>query len=224
MSGNTVSQPPPRISFDKARLRSDEFKPYIFSMGKLGLDMVAAGYLHAIHPYLRSIEVVSSRVWNAVSDKTRVSERSTEREGAGVEGMSSDILPGKSVVVDNKTETETFLRAEVVVRLTLNDGTVWEGVGDADEFDVEDTGALLRFAETRAIKRSIARALDISKIDLNPERSITPDEEEAYTPLDKSRRQSASATATPQAVKARLPTSIPTPSVVRSSNGESLDW
>lgn len=80
-----------------------------------------------------------------------------------------------------------IVRAEVLVRVTLIDGTVWEAAGDADSADVKDEAALLRYAETRAINRALSRALNINFADLNDESE--PVEDEAYTPLDRDRSE-----------------------------------
>jgi hypothetical protein len=217
--GNTESLPD-RFSFDRSQLRGDEFRPYMYSAGKLGFDMTAAGYLKAIHPFLRTVLVKEARVWNVISDKAITNEQVTERAGDMV--AQGGVAPVKMSSSDIKSELQSYLRAEVVIHLILNDGSIWESSGDADEFSVNDPSALLRIAETRAFKRAVARALNISMVDLNSGRMMS--EEEPFTPLDDhARRHSVSFSGKDQSVKPRLPS---TPSTtVAPTNGSMLqDW
>ena len=148
------------IFFDKTNLNKPEFKNYLYeiSFKKSGLkvrDMSLAGYIHAIAPYLKSVhsEVVH---YGTVGDRKIVSA-----------------VVRSTIVVSFKTSA---------LGGSLNDMT-FQALADGDVTNVPSFDTLVRTVETRALKRAIARALDISKVDMN-ENFTEGGEEEIGTPLD----------------------------------------
>ena len=148
------------LLFDKKRLSTDEFKNYLYeiSFKKSGLkvrDMSLAGYVHAIIPYLKSVnsEVIH---YGMVGDRKIVSA-----------------VVRSTIVVSYRTSAMSGC---------LNDMT-FQALADGDVTNVPSFDTLIRTVETRALKRAIARALDISKVDMN-DNFVEGGEEEVGTPLD----------------------------------------
>ena len=148
------------ILFDKAKLGSKEYANYLYEIefkksAKKVRDMSLAGYVHAIHPYLKDVqsEVVH---YGFVGDRKIMS------------------------AVVRSTITVSFKSS------TYGTGSTNEmkftALADGDTTNVPSSDTLVRTVETRALKRAIARALDISKVDLNDE---FVDEEEVGTPINR---------------------------------------
>lgn len=147
------------ILFDKKRLSTPEFKNYIYEIvfKKSGLkvrDMNLAGYIHAISPYLKGIQ-------SEVVNYGFVGEQRILR------------------VTVRSTITVSFKSSEHSTGVT-NDMT-FTALADGDVTNAPSSDTLVRTVETRALKRAIARALDISKADLN-ENFV--EEDEIGTPLN----------------------------------------
>jgi hypothetical protein len=132
--------------FDKRRLESGEFDRYIYEIpfkksGKTVRGMSVDGYVHAMHPYLKSIK--------------------SELLYYGVAGEKRSIL---SCVV-RATVTLSYRPNEDSDPVEIT----FEGLGDGDVQDVPTSGSLVRTVETRAINRALSRMSGISKSDLNNE-------------------------------------------------------
>jgi len=147
------------IFFDKKRLSTEEFKNYIYEIQfkKSGLkvrDMALSGFINAISPYLKSVnsEVIH---YGTVGDRKIVSA-----------------VVRSTIVVSYRTSAMSGC---------LNDMT-FTALADGDVTNVPSFDTLIRTVETRALKRAIARALNISKVDFN-ESFI--DEEEIGTSLSR---------------------------------------
>jgi hypothetical protein len=147
------------ILFDKKRLSTEEFKNYIYEIQfkKSGLkvrDMALSGFINAISPYLKSVnsEVIH---YGTVGDRKIVSA-----------------VVRSTIVVSYRTSAMSGC---------LNDMT-FTALADGDVTNVPSFDTLIRTVETRALKRAIARALNISKVDFN-ESFI--DEEEMGTSLSR---------------------------------------
>ncbi len=147
------------ILFDKTKLGSKEYANYLYEIefkksAKKVRDMSLAGYVHAIHPYLRDVqsEVIH---YGFVGDRKIMSA-----------------VVRSTITVSYKTSAMSGL---------LND-MKFTALADGDTTNVPSSDTLVRTVETRALKRAIARALDISKVDLNDE---FIDEEEVGTPLSR---------------------------------------
>ena len=147
------------ILFDKKRLSTEEFKNYIYEIQfkKSGLkvrDMALSGFINAISPYLKSVnsEVIH---YGTVGDRKIVSA-----------------VVRSTIVVSYRTSAMSGC---------LNDMT-FTALADGDVTNVPSFDTLIRTVETRALKRAIARALNISKVDFN-ESFI--DEEEIGTSLSR---------------------------------------
>jgi hypothetical protein len=144
------------ILFEKAKLSSKEFANYLYELDfkkKKVRDMSLAGYIHAIHPYLRDVQ-------SEVIHYGYVGDRKI---------MSAVIKC--TITVSYKTSAMSGI---------LND-MKFTALADGDTTNVPSSDTLVRTVETRALKRAIARALDISKVDLNDE---FVDEEEIGTPMN----------------------------------------
>jgi len=142
--------------FDKAKLSTKEFANYLYELEfkkRKVRDMSLAGYVHAIHPYLRDVQ-------SEVIHYGYVGDRKI---------MSAVIKC--TITVSYKTSAMSGL---------LND-MKFTALADGDTTNVPSSDTLVRTVETRALKRAIARALDISKVDLNDE---FVDEEEIGTPMN----------------------------------------
>lgn len=146
--------------FDKKKLGSDEFKNYIYEIefkksGKKVRDMSATGYIHAITPFLRGVdsEVVH---FGTVGDRKIMSA-----------------VVKCTITVSFKTSAHGTI--------SMND-MQFSALADGDVTSVPSSDTLIRTVETRALKRAIARALDISKVDFNDE---FVEEDEIGTPLNK---------------------------------------
>ena len=146
--------------FDKKKLSTDEFKNYIYEIefkksGKKVRDMSAIGYIHAITPFLRG---VNSEVlhFGTVGDRKIMSA-----------------VVKCTITVSFKTSAHGTI--------SMND-MQFSALADGDVTSVPSSDTLIRTVETRALKRAIARALDISKVDFNDE---FIDEEETGTPLNR---------------------------------------
>lgn len=146
--------------FDKKRLSTDEFKNYIYEIefkktGKKVRDMSAVGYIHAITPFLK--------------------------------GVHSELLH-YGTVGDRKIMAAVVRSTITVSYKTSNIGTgsgndmTFTALADGDATNVPSSDTLIRTVETRALKRAIARALDISKVDLNED---FVEEDEIGTSLNK---------------------------------------
>jgi hypothetical protein len=167
------------IFFDKAKLSTDEFKNYLYEIQfkKSGLkirDMTLAGYIHAISPYLKGIqsEVVH---YGTVGDRKILCA-----------------VVRSTITVSYKTSSAGG---------SLND-MQFTALADGDVTNVPSSDTLVRTVETRAIKRAIARAIDVSKSDLN-ENFV--EEEEIGTPsdiMDKSTQPKISYRKSPQEIAA----------------------
>lgn len=151
--GDEVIAPIKPTFFDKAKLQTDEFKNHIYIIEfkkskKKVRDMALSGYIHAIYPYLKSIES---------------------------EVLHYGIPPGRNALsaVVRCTITVSF-KTSVHGTPSVND-MKFSALGDGDITDVPSAGTLIRTVETRALKRAIARALDISKVDFNEE--FVPEDE-----------------------------------------------
>jgi hypothetical protein len=146
--------------FDKSKLSTKEFANYLYEIefkksAKKVRDMSLAGYVHAIHPYLRDVQsevihygfVGDRKIMSAVVRSTiTVSYKTSAMSGGSLNEMKFTAL------------------------------------ADGDTTNVPSSDTLVRTVETRALKRAIARALDISKVDLNDE---FVDEEEVGTPISR---------------------------------------
>lgn len=147
--------------FDKARLKGDEFKKYIYEIPfkikgggtKTARGMTAAGNVHAIHPYLKSIN--------------------SELLHYGTVGQRNIMCCVVKVTVTINSKSDDSSDGDITVS-ALADGDV-TGVPSAD--------TLVRTVETRALNRALERLLDISKADLNANGNDEPDEEEYGTPI-----------------------------------------
>jgi len=164
--------------FDPRVIASEEYKPYIYAIkfsGKEVKDISAEGYIHAISPYL--------------------------------EKLKSELV--KLEYVPRTEKTSGYFYAVVKVTLYLKfktdehsvSGTPIEvdAFGDGDSKEAKDPAALIRIVETRAIKRAVARALDLGKKDINlilnkSEEDIN--EEETGTPISKEYNPGAATTDT----------------------------
>jgi len=147
------------ILFDKTKLGSKEYANYLYEIefkksAKKVRDMSLAGYVHAIHPYLKEVqsEVIH---YGFVGDRKIMS--------AVVK--STIVVTFKSSSFGGSTNDMKFT-----------------ALADGDTTNVPSSDTLVRTVETRALKRAIARALDISKVDLNDE---FVDEEEVGTPINR---------------------------------------
>ena len=148
------------ILFDKKRLGMKEFEPYMYEIkfkksGKSVKDMSLAGYIHAISPYLKSIN--------------------SEMLQLGYQGERkvSSCVVKCTIVVTYKTTSSCTGGA-------LSNEMQFSALADGDVTAVPSSDVLVRTVETRALKRAIARALNISKSDFN-EGFI--EEEEYGTPM-----------------------------------------
>jgi hypothetical protein len=147
------------LLFDKANLSKPDFANYLYEIefkksGKKVRDMSLAGYIHAIAPYLKSVHSELLH-YGMVGDRKIVSA-----------------VVRSTIVVSYRTSAMSGC---------LNDMT-FQALADGDVTNVPSFDTLVRTVETRALKRAIARALDISKVDMN---SNFVDEEEIGTPLNK---------------------------------------
>ncbi len=157
-SGDTTVRPIKPELFDKRVLSSEKWKPYIyeipFSSGKRVKDLKAEGYLHAAYPFIKDIDM-----------------ELVKYEESMVGGVAK---PYRVAVV----------RCKLTLAFKIGDST-YENVftvmayGDGDSREVKDPTALVRIVETRALKRAIARALDISRTAFDE----SADVEEVGTPL-----------------------------------------
>lgn len=152
-SGDEAIAPVKPTFFDKAKLPTDEFKNHIYLIEfkrskKKVRDMALSGYIHAINPYLKSIES---------------------------EVLHYGVPQGRNALsaVVRCTITVSF-KTSVHGTPSVND-MKFSALGDGDITDVPSAGTLIRTVETRALKRAIARALDISKVDFNEE--FVPEDE-----------------------------------------------
>lgn len=135
------------ILFDKSRLMAKEFEPYIYEIkfkksGKTIKDMSLPGYMHAIQPYLKSVNS---------------------------EMLHLGYLGERKVVscVVKSTISVTYKTASSCTGGSLTNEMTFCAMGDGDVTEVPSSDVLVRTVETRALKRAIARALDISKSDFN---------------------------------------------------------
>ena len=147
--------------FDKSRLSENEFKKYIYEIPfkikgggtKTARGMTAAGNIHAIHPFLKSIH--------------------SELLHYGTVGQRNIMCCVVRVTVTINAKSNESSDGDITVS-ALADGDV-TGVPSAD--------TLVRTVETRALNRALERLLDISKADLNSTANDEPDEEEYGTPI-----------------------------------------
>lgn len=147
--------------FDKRRLGNKEFANYIYEIAfkksaKTVRDMNLAGYINAISPYLKSVN--SELVHYGYLGENRIL-RAVVRSTITVSFKTSDHSTG-----------------------VTNDMT-FTALADGDSTNAPSSDTLVRTVETRALKRAIARALNISKADLN-ENFV--EEDEIGTPLNMS--------------------------------------
>jgi hypothetical protein len=147
------------ILFDKTKLTKKEFANYLYEIefkksGTKVRDMSLAGYIHAINPYLKDVqsEVIH---YGFVGDRK--------------------IL----CAVVKCTITVTY-KSSPMAGASINE-MKFSALADGDATNVPSSDTLVRTVETRALKRAIARALDVSKVDLNDE---FIDEEEIGTPMN----------------------------------------
>jgi len=163
--------------FDKKGLNTPEFGRYVYEIafkksGKTVRDMNVAGYVHALNPYIKSIQ--SELLHYGVTGDGRIL-RAVVRSTVTVSFKTSDHSTG------------------------VTNDLVYTALGDGDVTDVPSAGTLVRTVETRALKRALARVMDISKADLN-EGFI--EEDEIGTPLNNGRdgdeNKSASGRKSPQ--------------------------
>ena len=146
------------ILFDKANLGKAEFKNYLYEIEfkKSGIkirDMSLAGYVHAISPYLKGVES---------------------------ELLHYGTVGDRKIMAAVVKSTITVCFKTSAMSGCLND-MKFAALADGDATNVPSSDTLIRTVETRALKRAIARALDISKVDMNDN---FVDEEEIDTPLD----------------------------------------
>jgi hypothetical protein len=148
-----IDLPAPFIQplFDKSRLTKDEFKHYIY-------------------------EIVFKKSAKTVRDMSL----------AGYIHAASPYIKGiESEVVHYGTVGERKIMCAVIkctVTFCCEDKELkFTALADGDVTNVPSSDTLIRTVETRALKRAIARALDLSKVDMN-ENFI--DEEEIGTPLN----------------------------------------
>lgn len=159
MASDEKMLPVKPIFFDKKKLGTKEFKNYIYEIefkksGKKVNDMNVAGYIHALSPYLKGIH--------------------SELIHYGVIG-DGRIL--RAVV--RSTVTVSFKTSEHSTGVT-NDMT-FTALADGDVTNAPSSDTLVRTVETRALKRALARVMDISKADLNED---FVEEDEIGTPLN----------------------------------------
>jgi hypothetical protein len=131
--------------FDKTRLNGGEFDKYIYEIkfkqsGKTVRGMALDGYIHMVHPYLKSIK----------SEMIHYGHTTEKRP------LSCVV---KAIVTVSYRPNEDSDPIDITV----------EGLGDGDTTDVPTSGSLVRTVETRALNRAFARLLDTSKADLNNE-------------------------------------------------------
>jgi ketosteroid isomerase-like protein len=169
LSGEEVYPYKPKL-FDTSKISSEEYKPYIYSIkfsGKEVKGLSAEGYVHAIQPYLEVLE--------------------------------TDLV--KLEYVPRTEKTSGYFYAVVRVTLHLKFKTdenepdmdahtvVVSAFGDGDSKEAKDPAALVRIVETRAMKRAVARALDLGAKDINrlinqkDDEDIT--EDETGTPIER---------------------------------------
>lgn len=147
--------------FDVSKFLSAEYKPYIYERkyrNNTVKDLLAGGYLKAIHPYLKDVE-------SELLHYGKLSEGSAER----------------AVVRVTITVAYSYTPSGAAVREMK-----FSALADGDAREVTDASALVRNVETRALKRAIARALGFSNVDLNAKNGAITREEEVETPLDSS--------------------------------------
>ena len=170
------------VLFDKSRLSSKEFENYMYEIkfkksGKSIKDMSLAGYIHAISPYLKSIK-------SEVIQFGWIGERKV---------MSAVVKT--TIVVTYKTSASCTGGA-------MTNEMSFDALADGDATAVPSVDVLVRTVETRALKRAIARALDISKSDFN---EGFVEEEEYGTPMrnnDESGDEVKPSRKTPQSIAA----------------------
>jgi hypothetical protein len=166
--GETIYPYKPKL-FDTSKISSEEYKPYIYSIkfsGKEVKGLSAEGYIHAIQPYLEVLE--------------------------------TDLV--KLEYVPRTEKTSGYFYAVVKVTLHLKFKTdpdepdadahpvVVSAFGDGDSKEAKDPAALVRIVETRAMKRAVARALDLGAKDINKIIDQGNDEiteDETGTPIEK---------------------------------------
>ena len=157
-SDTTVKPIKPEL-FDKRVLNSEKWKPYIYEInfsGKKMRDLKAEGYLHAAYPFIDDINMELVKFEESSVGTTK---------------------PYRLAVV----------RCKLTLAFTIGDTTfehkfTTTAYGDGDTREVKDPTALVRIVETRALKRAIARALDISRTAFDE----AADVEEVGTPLQDS--------------------------------------
>lgn len=154
--------------FDVNKISSEEYQRYIYTIkfaGKEVKGLSAEGYMHAIQPYLEELE--------------------------------SNLVHFEHVPRTEKTSGYFIAVVKVTLRLKFKtsensvSGTpvVVDAFGDGDSKEAKDPAALVRIVETRAIKRAVARALDLGAKDINKiinqkdDEDIT--EDETGTPIEK---------------------------------------
>jgi len=154
--------------FDANKISSEEYQRYIYSIKFGGKDvkgLSAEGYIHAIQPYLEELE--------------------------------SDLV--KMEYVPRTEKTSGYFYAVVKVTLHLKFKTDSNSIsgtpikisafGDGDSKEAKDPAALVRIVETRAMKRAVARALDLGAKDINKIINQKGDDEinedETGTPIEK---------------------------------------
>lgn len=183
------------VLFDKKKLMSSEYANYLYEIefkksGKTVRDMSLAGYIHAIHPYLKDVhsEVIH---FGFVGDRKIMS------------------------AVVRSTITVTF-KTSSMTGGTLNE-MKFTALADGDATNVPSSDTLVRTVETRALKRAIARALDISKVDMNDN---FIDEEEIGTPLSKNGDADAPEEAPQKSIKRKSPQEIAAEKRRKEENAE----
>jgi len=152
------------LFFDKKKLSSEEYKNYIYEIefkksAKKVRDMSLAGYVHAIAPYLKSVN-------SEVVQFGFIGEQKVLRA-----------VVKCTIVVSFRTDT---LALDLAEDFPCYNDLTFTALADGDVTNVPSSDTLVRTVETRALKRAIARALDISKVDLNDN---FVDEEEIGTPI-----------------------------------------
>ena len=166
-SGETVYPYKPTL-FDVNKISSEEYSRYIYSIKFSGKDvkgLSAEGYIHAIQPYL--------------------------------EQLDSDLVKLEYVPRTEKTSGYFYAVVKVTLHLKFKtDASSISGTpitisafGDGDSKEAKDPAALVRIVETRAMKRAVARALDLGAKDINKIINQKDDgeisEDETGTPIER---------------------------------------
>lgn len=152
--------------FDPNVLKEKEWEPYIYTIKFGGKDvkgLSAEGYIHAVTPYL---EELTPKLVQLI--KVERTEKTSGYFYAVV-------------------EVTLHLRFRTDERSISGDKLVIGAMADGTSTEVNDPAALIRNVETRAVKRAVARALDLGTKDINRvlNQVAASDEDEVGTPLEK---------------------------------------